>query len=365
MVSAMKPEPALRGNPRLRGVLMNLAAFVIIVAGLKAASPLVVLLLLSIFIVVLVAPFFLAMQDRGVPSWAAMLVLVVGLTVVVSAGVYALRISLDDIAVKLPVYQENLQKQVGVILAWLEAKGVETPDQLIRSAVAEKTPFQMIRDGITAATHLLGRVFVVLLVAIFILLEAALLPRKLRSIPGLTDETYDRIRLVIDNVRKYIGMKTVMSLLTGFLIAIFLAPLGVDNVVLLGILAFLLNFIPNIGSILAAVPGILLCFIEFGLGRTVVVSVGYVVINVFVSNFIEPRYMGRGLGLSPMVIVITLIFWAWVLGPLGMLLSVPLTMALKVALESLPETQGLAVLMGSHPEEDEVRTAAAASPDPR
>ncbi len=352
----MTSATTLRGKLTLREVLMNLAAFVIIVAGIKAASPLVVLLLLSIFIVVLVAPFFLSMQSRGVPSWAAMLVLVIGLTVLVSVGVHVLRISLEDIVAKLPVYQDNLQKQVGAILVWLESKGVETPNQMIRSALAEKTTMRMISDGITTFTQLLGRVFVVLLVAIFILLEAAILPKKLRSVPGITDEAYERIRLVIDNVRKYIGMKTVMSLLTGLLLGGFLAVLGVDNAVLLGILAFLLNFIPNIGSILAAAPGILLAFIEFGLGRAVVVTIGYVVINVFVSNFIEPRYLGRGLGLSPMVIVITLIFWAWVLGPLGMLLAVPLTMALKVALESLPETQGLAILMGSHPEEIETKT---------
>ena len=340
----------------LRDILINLAAFVIIVAGLKAASSLVVLLLLSIFIVVLVGPMFLAMLQRGIPSWAAMLALIIGLTVVGTVSVHVLRISLEDIARQLPRYQENLQVQVGTVLAWLETQGVEMPEQGIRKTLAEKSTVRMIGDGITAATHLLGRAFVVLLIAIFILLEAAILPKKLRSIPGLADDTYDRMTLVVDNVRKYMGMKTVMSLLTGLLVGLFVWVLGVDNPVLLGLLAFVLNFIPNIGSILAAAPGILLAFIEFGLGRAVVVTIGYVVINVGVSNFIEPRYMGRGLGLSPMVIVITLIFWAWVLGPLGMLLSVPLTMALKVALESLPETRGLALLMGSHPENAEPKS---------
>ena len=341
----------------LRDILINLAAFVIIVAGIKAASSVVILILFSIFIVVLAAPFFLRMQEKGVPSFIALLILVVGLVVVGTVGVHVLRISLEDIVRNLPRYQENLQKQVGVILIWLESKGVETPDQMIRNALAEKTPVRMLAEGITTATQLLGRIFIVLLVAIFILLEAAILPKKLRSIPGLSDDTYERTKLVIENVRKYIGMKTVMSALTGVLVGGFLFLMGVDNPVLLGILAFLLNFIPNLGSIMAGVPGVLLAFIEFGLGRATVVGVGYVVINIFVSNFIEPRYMGRGLGLSPMVIVITLIFWAWVLGPLGMLLSVPLTMALKIAMESLPETRGIALLMSSHPEQGEAMEA--------
>jgi AI-2 transport protein TqsA len=356
-LSIMSPIIASNRKMPLRDILINIAAFVIIVAGIKAASSVVILFLLSIFLVVLVAPFFLRMQEKGVPSIVALLILVVGLTVVSLVGVHVLRISLEDIFRSLPRYQENLQHQVGAILVWLEGRGVETPDQMIRNAIAEKTHVRMIGDAITTATQLLGRIFIVLLVAIFILLEAAILPDKLRSIPGLSEDTYERTKLVIDNVRKYIGMKTVMSLLTGGLVGVFLFLLGVDNPVLLGILAFLLNFIPNLGSIMAGVPGVLLAFIEYGPGRATVVAIGYLVINVFVSNVLEPRYMGRGLGLSPMVIVITLIFWAWVLGPLGMLLSVPLTMALKIAMESLPETRGLALLMGSHPEKvDDVKS---------
>ncbi len=338
----------------LREILLNLAAIVVIVAGIKAASSVVILFLLSIFIVVLAAPFFLRMQEKGVPSYIALLILVVGLTALGVFGVHALRLTLDEILRNLPRYQENLQQQVGTILVWLEGKGVETPDQMIRNALAEKTPVRMLTDTITTATQLLGRVFIVLLIAIFILLEAAILPNKLRSIPGLSDDTFDRISMVIDNVRRYIGMKTIMSLLTGALVGGFLFIMGVDYPVLLGILAFILNFIPNLGSIMAGIPGVLLAFIQHGPGVASLVTLGYVVINVFVSNFLEPRYMGRGLGLSPMVIVITLVLWAWVLGPLGMLLSVPLTMALKIAMESIPETRGLAILMGSHPNPGEL-----------
>jgi predicted PurR-regulated permease PerM len=114
----------------------------------------------------------------------------------------------------------------------------------------------------------------------------------------------------------------------------------------MGVLAFALNYVPNIGSIIAAVPGVLLAFVEFGAGAAVTTAVGYVVINVVVSNVIEPRFVGRGLGLSPLVILVSLIFWGWVLGPVGMLLSVPLTMAIKIALEDGEDTRWIAMLMG-------------------
>ncbi|HMP73471.1 MAG TPA: AI-2E family transporter [Kiritimatiellia bacterium] len=335
----------------LRDLLTNAAAFVIIVAGMRAASSLIVLFLLAIFIAVLAGPMFVGMQQRGIPTFLAMMILILGLIVIGTVGVHALRISLEDIYRSLPRYQEMMQDQVGVILVWLENRGVETPDQMIRNSLAEKTPVRMIGDSIITTTRLLGRIFIVLLVAIFILLEASMLPAKLRAMPGMTEEHFQRIKLVIDNVRKYIGMKTIMSLLTGALITGLLFAAGVDYPILLGVLAFLFNFIPNIGSVMAGVPGVFLAFVEYGLGRAIFVGVGYVVINIFVSNVIEPRYMGRGLGLSPTVIVISLIFWAWVLGPIGMLLSVPLTMSLKIAMETLPETRGLAMLVGSHPGE--------------
>jgi predicted PurR-regulated permease PerM len=145
--------------------------------------------------------------------------------------------------------------------------------------------------------------------------------------------------------RRYMFLKTVMSLLTGALVALWLLLLEVDFPILLGVLAFALNYIPAIGSIVAALPGILLAFIEFGFGTSTLVAAGYVVINVGVSNGIEPRYLGNGLGLSPLVVILSVLLWGWVLGPMGMLLSVPLTMSVKIALASDEGTQWLAILM--------------------
>jgi predicted PurR-regulated permease PerM len=144
-------------------------------------------------------------------------------------------------------------------------------------------------------------------------------------------------------------LKTVMSLLTGALVALWLLALGIEFPILLGVLAFALNYIPTIGSIVAAVPGILLAFIEFGLGMSALTALAYVVINIGVSNGIEPRYLGHGLGLSPLVVILSVLFWGWVLGAMGMLLAVPLTMTVKIALESSDDTRWMAVLMSGRP----------------
>ncbi len=142
------------------------------------------------------------------------------------------------------------------------------------------------------------------------------------------------------------GIKTWTSLLTGVVITIGLAILGVDLALLWGVLAFLLNFVPNIGSIIAAVPAVLVSLLQYGLGTACVVVVLYVVVNMVVGNVLEPRWMGRGLDLSTLVVFASLVFWGWVLGPVGMVLSVPLTMTVKIALEDHPDTRWMGILLG-------------------
>jgi predicted PurR-regulated permease PerM len=245
----------------------------------------------------------------------------------------------------LPTYLAAFFAQTDKIWAWLGTHGIELPEATLRDSF---NPQILLRHAGTVASTLgdvLVTTFIVVLVAIFILLEASALPEKMRGVHGLSSDTWSRLSQIVADVRRYMFLKTIMSLLTGALVALWLLALGVDFPIVLGVLAFALNYIPTIGSIVAAVPGILLAFVEFGLGTGAMVSVGYVVINVGVSNGIEPRYLGHGLGLSPLVVIISVLFWGWVLGPMGMLLSVPLTMSVKIALESDEGTKWLALLM--------------------
>jgi predicted PurR-regulated permease PerM len=131
-----------------------------------------------------------------------------------------------------------------------------------------------------------------------------------------------------------------------------LLVLGVDFALLWGVAAFLLNYIPNIGSLIAAIPPILLALVQFGVGKTLIVAAGYLVVNIVVGSIIEPRVMGRGLGLSTLIVFISLVFWGWVFGPVGMFLSVPLTMVVKIALDSQEETRWIAVMLSNAAPDD-------------
>jgi len=204
----------------------------------------------------------------------------------------------------------------------------------------------------------LGNAFLILLTVVFMLFEAVHLPDKLRRMSPDPETSLRRLAAITDGVKRYLGIKTAVSLATGTVIAVWLAVLGVDYPLLWGLLAFLFNYVPNIGSIIAAVPAILLAGIQLGFGPALASIAGYLVVNVVVGNMVEPRFMGRGVGLSTLVVFLSLVFWGWVLGPVGMLLSVPLTMVAKIVLESRETTRPIAVLLGANadvapaPEED-------------
>jgi predicted PurR-regulated permease PerM len=192
---------------------------------------------------------------------------------------------------------------------------------------------------------LVGQTFFVLVLTAFILLEAQHLPGKLRGIPEFSAPFWDQLDRVASDVRGYMSMKTLTSLLTGGLVLGWVVALGIDFAPLLGFLAFVLNFIPIIGSVLAGIPGVVLALVQHGPGAALLCALGYIAINVVVSNIIEPRFMGRGLGLSPLVVILSLVFWGWVFGPVGMLLSLPLTMIAKIVMEGFPESQWVAALL--------------------
>jgi AI-2 transport protein TqsA len=142
------------------------------------------------------------------------------------------------------------------------------------------------------------------------------------------------------------SMKTIISMVTGIFIALAMSLIGLDYPVLWGVLAFMLNFVPNIGSIIAAVPAVMLALVQLGYAPALIVAAVYIAVNVIIGSIVEPKYMGKGLGLSTLVVFVSLVFWGWVLGPVGMLLSVPLTITVKLALDSEPETQWLGQLLG-------------------
>jgi predicted PurR-regulated permease PerM len=334
-------------HPHAGGFLITAAAFVIVVAGMREAQDILVPFLLSGFIAIIAAPALFFLTERRIPTALALLLVI---AVIVAGGVLVgilVGESVDDFSAQLPLYQERLNNQTGVLLKWLAEYGISVSEQAASKLVDPGKAMKMAAAGLNTLGSLLTNTFLILLTVIFILLEASSFPTKLKHVMTDPDQGLASLDHFLENIKRYMAIKTLTSLATGILIALWLWAVGVDYPLLWGVLAFLLNFVPNIGSFLAAVPALLLALIQLGTGGTLWALLGYVLINNLIGAVIEPRFMGRGLGLSTLVVFLSLVFWGWVLGPVGMFLSVPLTMMVKIGLDSNEQTRWIAVLLGS------------------
>ena len=332
-------------TPAVR-LLVGLAAFVVIVAGMKASQPLLVPFLLSLFISVIAAAPLFYLKDKGVPGGIAMLLVIILIVVIGMLMGWMIGGSLNDFTANLPKYQERLTLQSAKLVAWLSDLGLQLNQEMMKTIVNPGKAMAMAGQVISGLGNVLAQAVLILITVIFMLIEATAFQAKIHAIADDPEASAKRIDAVTSSIKRYMTIKTSTSLLTGVLISLWLWILGVDYPVLWGLVAFLFNYVPNIGSIIAAVPAVLLALVQADPQTALFTAVGYLVVNNLVGNMIEPRFMGSGLGLSPLVVFVSLVFWGWILGPVGMFLSVPLTMTLKIFLDSYESTQSMGQLLG-------------------
>lgn len=335
-------------NQRLRSIQISLSilTFIAVVAAMKLSSSILIPFLLSAFIATVSAPAMFWLTSKKVPTTLALLI-VIAMILIAGFGVVALiGSSVDSFTKDLPVYEEKLQGKVEQVQGLLNQFGVAVTKSDIQKIFDPGAAMNLVAKTLNGLGSALTNGFMILLTVIFILLEATSFPIKLREILGdnvSSMEPFDRFR---EKVKRYMAIKTFISIGTGVIVMIMLMILGVSYPILWGFLAFLLNYIPNIGSIIAAVPPVLLALIHLGTGEAIIVAVGFVVINLVAGNVVEPKFMGKELGLSTLVVFLSLLFWGWVLGPVGMLLSVPLTITVKIAMGSSNSLRWVSVLLG-------------------
>jgi AI-2 transport protein TqsA len=327
-------------------LLLILASFTIVVAGMKAADSIIVPFLLALFISIVASPPFFWLQQKGIPKGLALIIVILAFLVFVSLIGVLIGTSVNDFTTKLPIYEQKLQSQTQAVISWLVEKKFIEPDFEISRAFNPGSVLQIVGDTLNQVSNLFANGFLILLTVIFMMLEVTSLPLKIKKISSNPEGSLTRVQTITKEINKYITIKTWISLGTGILVYILLLIVGVDYPLLWAVLAFALNFIPTIGSMIALIPPVLLTLVQFGFAEAIIVLVGFIIINTIIGNILEPRFMGKGLGLSTLVVFLSLIFWGWVLGPIGMLLSVPLTITIKIALDSSEETRWLAVLLG-------------------
>ncbi|WP_448214274.1 AI-2E family transporter [Colwellia sp. MEBiC06753] len=337
-------------NDTSTGILKGLvviAAIVIVLAGIKTATNILVPFLLSVFIAIICNPIVAKASEYKIPKGISVL-FVIALFLVIALSIASLvGNSLNELSQLLPEYREQLKTQFSWLTDKLAHYNISISSAVLMEYFDPGAAMGLAANMLSGLGGVMANLFLIIITVVFMLLEASSLPKKLHYAfidPEMRMKQIDRFLL---SVNHYLAIKTVVSIGTGVLVSIMLWAFGLDFFLLWGVLAFLLNYIPNIGSIIAAVPAMSLAVIQLGAAPAGAIGLGYMIINTVMGNMIEPRFMGRGLGLSTLVVFLSLIFWGWLLGTVGMLLSVPLTMVIKIGLEHSKEGQWFAMLLSS------------------
>lgn len=321
-----------------------------IIAGMKAIAS----ILNPIFVAVLFAVLFdiprAWMVKRGMSPGRALLITILSALLITLIFLVFMAGTFINLTASLPEFRQQLDAQLAELGALLNQYGIKG-DQFGEVAQSDQTnPLKIIGYVLSGVVSLLGSALLILIYAIFLLIEASGFSAKLNAAFKPSEPAYQYLKEVTINLRNFLVAQTQVSLVTGTGVTIALWLLGVQFALLWGFVAFLMNYIPYIGSILAAIPAVIVAFIQYGPSTTVLLVIGaYLLVNIVVNYTIYPRLMSQGVDVSMFMVLAGMVFWGWVLGPIGLILSVPITAVIKISLDTYPGSRWLAVMLGSGP----------------
>ena len=326
--------------------MVRLAAFGVFLVVLHLGRPIVIPVLLATLIAISLSKI-LDLGERVLPHWVAVVIAVLAAVAVVTVLGFLTTRAATDFAFAFTQYRGDFDRLQSEAASWLWAQGLGIP----ATAVEQFDPNDIVRGlavpGLTIAVSVVSAGALVLLITVFLVVESASISQKLGGTDRLGRMDVKVLKSAARDVQRYLLIKTVTSATTGLLVAGLTSAVGLGHSLLFGLLAFVLNYIPSIGSILASIPAIALSLITLGWFPALGLAAGYFLINFVIGILIEPRWAGQATDLSPSVVVLSMVFWGFVLGPIGALLSVPLTIIVRIIASQSREWKWLAMLLSS------------------
>lgn len=322
--------------------LCGAAALVVVLGGLRVAAPMITQFLMVAFIAIIMSPLYYIMRKWRFPHWLSVTLLLLAIAGILAyAATSLLPGAVMEFSGNIRNYGARLAAVSESFQAWLAQRNIVIPEKAIDELVALATQFLGSIGGKSLGFigNLSKNMLITLIIVSFVFAELSTLPEKTRKLRFMTPTRWNLLTGFIADVRHYMGIKAVISAITGLLVYGGLLLIGVDSAGMLGLISFFFNFVPVIGSIVAAVPGVLLALAGQGLGSAVWTLVLYLAVNQVLGNILEPKIMGKGFGVSSVLVLFSVIFWGWVLGPIGMLFAVPLTIAVRTSISSQGEDE--------------------------
>jgi AI-2 transport protein TqsA len=342
------PGPGRLPSPAAAGVLLPLLVLVLVLAAallLREIASLIVPVLFGLFLALVAWPAVGALERRGVRHAVALTgaILIVRVIVLGSAAIAAF--SVAELVIQVPKYEDRLREQVQGILDALAALGIQPEIGAITELISPEQVLAFVRPVASALSSAGLAIFILAVTMIYALFGGTSLQQRARDAFG------DRHALLVGmeqfgvDLRRYLVVRAILGLFAAVLSFLLLAVLGVPFAILWSFLVFAASFIPNIGTFIALVPPTIMAFLSGGVVPAVIVIIGYTLINFAQDHFLQPVVMGSELNLSPLVVFLSVVTWAWILGAAGALLAVPLTVGLVSILEAFPSSRSAAVLL--------------------
>jgi AI-2 transport protein TqsA len=325
---------------RLAIYLVAVASVFLILFGIRSSAYIINPILLAAVITITVLPVPSRLTKRGVPGWLALVLSILMVVVLLGLVIATVFFSITKLSTELPVYLESASQQASSDLS------VTADSEMTVQIEQVTTSIGPVAQSVLANVISLLVQFGLALVIFFFMLSAALalpVPSRLGLDPNAPN--IGRVSSLTEDVRKYMTILTGINLLVGLSNTIFLLIMGVDYALLWGLLAWFMGYIPSVGFWIALIPPVLMAYAQYGLPQALVVLVAYILINGGVQNFIQPKLMGQSLRISPVVVFIGLFIWGYLLGGIGAILAVPLTLLVLIIMENFEGTRTLAVLM--------------------
>jgi predicted PurR-regulated permease PerM len=327
--------------------LVNIAALIIIFAGVIYAKSIITPFLLALFISIICAQPISWLEKNRIPRWLALIIVILGLIVLFFGFSFLIGGTLSSFSGNLSKYESTLTTLSNSFIQYLNDQGLRISQDQISNLFQPAKILEYTASALNTLFNMMGSTFVIFLIILFILMEFGSFSVKAKAIQSESGKSISYFSTILRNIRHYLGIKTLLCLSIGILIYFALLIIGVDYPLLWALIGGVMNYIPNIGSIISSIPTVLFALIQLGLGGALWTLGSTMLIHNILGNFLEPRIMGRGLGLSTLVVFLSLLFWGFILGLVGMFLSVPFTMTIKIILEQNEKTKWLAILLGT------------------
>jgi len=329
------------------------AAIVVIIAGLKIGAPIINPILMAVFFSIILLQPINWLKNKGVNGLLSSIIVGASILIIIGGLGSVVTESIVEFTGNLPKYKKQLNEITESSITLLNGYGINISNDSISDNFNASSVFGYASKFISGIGGVFGQIVLLMLVVAFIVGEANSFPVKLKVILKNPTVSLDNITNISRSIRYYLVLKTITGLIGGISVSIVLFIMNIQYAIIWGLLVLLMRYIPNIGSIIAAIPIILFVLIQDGLTGVFYVGLAYAIINFIIGQVIEPNFLAKGMNLSTLAVFLSLVFWGWILGNTGMLLAIPITMAIKISLETRENSRWMAIMLGSEKSAEE------------